>query len=230
MDLKAWSLAGERTSLGMCLGLVYLIFRPFLSVCCPVRAKKNFSTMTRNFSVMMFCHHRLVAMKQLTTDWNYKSKSSSRLFFLSCDKKPTKTECYFSCGLFCRGYWPWSGFVMLVPEDTGIWMLEVEEIPGSFIHPVDIWVHTPLIHLPLPRAPLPLSSAEDLSILRHREGSQFADMLPIRPSIFHFKNLYSLYLYPLHWPICSFFCISDIPLLGNITSIIESYSEKHNVL
>lgn len=83
---------------------------------------------------------------------------------------------------------------------------------------------------PSPIAPSTAASTEDLSVLRHREWSQFADMLPIHPSIFHFKNLYSLYLYPLHCPIYSFFCISDFPFLGNITSMSESYSEKHNVL
>lgn len=31
-----------------------------------------------------------------------------------------------------------SSVAVLVPEDEGIWMLEVEEIPGSFIHLVDI--------------------------------------------------------------------------------------------
>lgn len=133
-------------------------------------------------------------------------------------------ECCFSCGLFWRGYWPWSGFVMLVTEDTGIWMLEVEEIPGSFIHPVDIWVHTPVIHLPLPRAPLLLSSTEDLSILTdiEREASSQICFLSILLSLQ--KSLTIPLPFTLTYLLS--LCISDIPFLGSITSMSESYSEK----
>lgn len=65
--IKIWSLVGERTSLGMCLGLVYLIFRPFLCFLVSV-SKEELPSVRKNFSIMMLCHHRLLAMEQLTTD------------------------------------------------------------------------------------------------------------------------------------------------------------------
>lgn len=130
----------------------------------------------------------------VSADWNYKLKSSFKLFFLLCDIKGRMS---FSCGLFYSGYWPWPGG-MLCPDVSPRWSRDLDA--GGSRNPrilclpdCHICVGMPLIHLPLPITSLKLLlSIEDLCILRHQESGKLTNMPSINSFISYFKNLHSI--------------------------------------